>query len=94
MYDSYYDYDEASNDGPCYDKDFGADYVAGRCYCNEESTCHCSVVRRTDGMRISATINFAIDMTRFATDCAHGLKTRSYCLYIGLRTAHTFRNRQ
>jgi len=78
MYDSFYDYDPASNDGPCYDKDFGADHVAGRCYYNGESTCHCSATYRRDE---NLCYNFAIDMTRFATDCSHGLITGSYCLY-------------
>ena len=78
MYDSYYDYDPASNDGPCYDEDFGADHVAGRCYCNGEWTCHCSAAYRHDE---NLCYNFAIDMSRFATDCANGLITGSYCLY-------------
>jgi len=72
MYDGHFD----AVDSGCHGKDYGADLIAGGCYYNGESTCHCGMAYREDENRC---YNFAINITD--TECTNGLTTRHYCLY-------------
>jgi len=79
MYDGHFDADG----GSCHGKDYGADLIAGGCYYNGESTCHCSMAYREDENRC---YSFAINFTN--TKCTNGLITRDYCLYEKRKTTN------